>query len=425
MLWRERIYELTLRAARPLIGLAASMNDQVRRAYNGRATALDTLALWARAHRTRAPLVWVHAPSVGESLMAQAIIEDLKRLVPGVQIAFTHFSPSAERIRERIGADVSTYLPWDVAADVEAALDVLRPNVIAFVRTEIWPVLVVAAGRRNVRTCLVNGVLSARSSRLRGPSRFLLSPAYARLDGVGAIDAAAAERFVRLGARAAVVSVTGDARFDQVMRRVSDIDCSAPLLQRLRDEKRFTIIAGSTWPSDDDRLIAALAAVLAEGDARAIIAPHQPDARHLRQLEQRLRDGGLRFNRLADIEAGAVQEDVVVVDRVGVLADLYAIADAAYIGGGFHKAGLHSIVEPAGLGVPVVFGPGHDNAAEAADMIAAGGAFEVRDAAQLESALRALKDRETRERAGAAAREFVYGRLGAAGRNAILIAGLL
>ena len=425
MLLRERIYETLTKAARPLVRLVAPLHPQLRRAYAGRVTVVEMLATWARAHRTAAPLVWFHAPSVGESLMAQAIIEDLRRTVPGVQVAFTHFSPSAERIRERIGADVSTYLPWDITADIVAVLDALRPDVIAFVRTEIWPVLVDTAHRRQVRTCLVNGVLSARSSRLRAPSRFLLSPGYGRLDAVGAINAAAAERFVALGARPSVVTVTGDARFDQVWRRVAAIDRDAPLLKRLRDAAHFTIVCGSTWPADDDRIIAALVELFRDGGSRAIVAPHQPDSKHLAGLEQRLRDAGLRFARLADVEAGADIPDVTVVDRVGVLADLYAIADVAYVGGGFHSAGLHSIVEPAGLAVPVLFGPRHDNAAEAAEMMAAGGAFEVSDANSLAHALRALMDDATRARAGRAAREFVERRLGAAERNATLVSSLL
>ena len=425
MLLRERVYEKALQAARPVIGLAAPLNAQVRRAFAGREAAVRVLEEWARHRRADSPLVWVHAPSVGESLMAQAIIEDVKRLVPGVQIAFTHFSPSAERIRERIGADVSAYLPWDIRSDIEPVLDALRPSVVAFVRTEIWPVLVDTARQRQVRTCVVNGVLSAHSSRLRGPSRFMLSPSYARLDAVGAINTAAAERFERLGARHDIVSVTGDARFDQVWRRVQRIDPNAPLLQRIRDEGRYTIIAGSTWPSDDERLVPALADVLRDTPGRAIVAPHQPDAKHIAELEETLTKAQLRFVRLADVERGERMEDVVIVDRVGVLADLYAIADVAYVGGGFHSAGLHSIVEPAGLGVPVVFGPGHANAAEAAEMLAAGGALEAADAGSLVNALRALQDRETRARTGDAARMFVESRLGAASRNAALIRSLV
>ena len=141
------------------------------------------LEAWAAEHRDPArPLIWVHAPSVGEGLMAQAIVAALREWRRDVQIVFTYFSPSAERMAARVGADVVGYLPWDVRPDVDRALEALRPAVVAFVRTEIWPVLGQAAVERGIRLALVNAVLAEGSSRLRAGSRYLLAPAYARLD---------------------------------------------------------------------------------------------------------------------------------------------------------------------------------------------------------------------------------------------------
>src|SRR5690606_20707703 len=98
-----------------------------------------------------------------------------------------HFSPSAERLASRVGADVAGYLPWDVTGEVRRGLGALQPTAIAFVRTEIWPVLVREAKGRGVALALVNAVLSEGSSRLGAGSRYLLGPGYARLDAVGAV----------------------------------------------------------------------------------------------------------------------------------------------------------------------------------------------------------------------------------------------
>jgi len=126
------------------------------------------------------------------------------------------------------------------------------------------------------------------------------------------------------------------------------------------------------------------------------------------------------------VEAGEPPADVVVIDRVGVLADLYAAADAAYVGGGFHRAGLHSVVEPAALEVPVLFGPRHGNAREAAELAAAGGGWEVRDADTLAAALsRLASDGGARAAAGAAAVAYVRSRLGGARANAEALVELL
>ncbi|HET9983634.1 MAG TPA: glycosyltransferase N-terminal domain-containing protein [Longimicrobiales bacterium] len=425
---RERLYALALRGARPLLAAAVPRGSKLARGIHGRAGALERLEAWAARERDPArPLVWVHAPSVGESLMAQAIVAALRERAPRLQVAFTHFSPSAERMAARVGGDVHDYLPWDVPADIERALRALSPAALAWVRTEAWPMLSAGAAARGARQALVNAVLPAGSSRLRAPSRLMLGPTYRRLDAVGAVSADDARRFSRLGVPLERVRVTGDARFDQVWRRVQALDRDAPLLRRLRDPVALTLVAGSTWGPDEERLVPAFAAARRGARWRLIVAPHEPDEAHLAPLEARLDAAGLEHARLARVEATSGEPPaVVVIDRVGVLADLYGVADVAYVGGGFHRAGLHSVVEPAALGVPVLFGPRHRNAREAEELERAGGGLAVRDAEALEEALRLYAgDPAIRRARGEAAAGYVRSRLGGAAANAELLLELL
>jgi 3-deoxy-D-manno-octulosonic-acid transferase len=359
--------------------------------------------------------------------MAQAIVSELRASRPDVQVAYTFFSPSASNVARRVGADVVDYLPWDLARPMTQVLDALRPNAIAFVRSEIWPTLVREAAARGTRTCLVNAVLSPSSSRLYPVARWLLADAYQKLERIGAVALPDAERFSRLGVKPKRVRVTGDARFDQVHARVQQLDRTQPLLQRLRDRRIITIVAGSTWPADEQEIIPAFALARKGVPMRLIIAVHEPDVAHLRGVEQRLDAAQLRHARLAVVENGtAALPDVIIVDRVGVLADLYAVANVAYVGGGFHGAGLHSVIEPAALGVPVIFGPRHGNAREADELAGTGGGFVASDGAAFASALVELADRPMhRATASAAARDFVISKLGAAKKNAQLIAELL
>jgi 3-deoxy-D-manno-octulosonic-acid transferase len=428
MPFNEHVYDVAVQVARPLLRIAAPFSTKLRVGLNGRRDASDHLIDWARTHRDRArPLVWMHAPSVGESLMAQAIVTELRSQLPNVQVAFTHFSPSAEHMAERVGADVHGYMPWDTRREALAVLAALHPNTIAFVRTEIWPVLVREASAQKIPTTLVNAVLSPRSSRLKGTGRWLLSDAYARLNVVGAVAHDHADRFSRLGVPSRRVRVTGDARFDQVMARVDQLDREQPFLQRLRDDSLLTLVLGSTWPTDEAEMLPALATARKGRPMRIIIAPHEPDAAHVRALEQRLTAHGFRFGRLSELEnsAGKLPE-VVIVDRVGILADLYAIASVAYVGGGFHDAGLHSVVEPAALGVPVVFGPRHGNAREADELAGKGGGFVASDGATAATIILDLAARPVHRRtASDNARNFVQARLGGARRNAELIVELL
>lgn len=425
---RERLYALALRGARPLLAAAVPRGSKLARGIHGRAGALERLETWAARERDPArPLVWVHAPSVGEALMAQAIVAALRERAPRLQVAFTHFSPSAERMAARVGADVHDYLPWDVPADIERALRALSPAALAWVRTEAWPVLSAGAAARGARQALVNAVLPAGSSRLRAPSRLMLAPTYRRLDAVGAVSADDARRFSRLGVPLERVRVTGDARFDQVWSRVQALDRDAPLIRRLRDPAALTLVAGSTWGPDEERLVPAFAAARRGARWRLIVAPHEPDEAHLAPLEARLDAAGLDHARLARVEATSGEPPaIVIVDRVGVLADLYGVADVAYVGGGFHRAGLHSVVEPAALGVPVLFGPRHRNAREAEELERAGGGLAVRDAEALEEALHLyVGDPALRRARGEAAAGYVRSQLGGAAANAELLLELL
>ena len=435
----ETAYETALAAFRPGLRLAALFSEKGRRGVRGRSESLRRFREWAERERTDAPLVWVHAPSVGEALMAQATIRVLRERRPDLQVAFTHFSPSAERVVDEIGADVAGYVPWDTRGPVRRALRALRPTALVFVRTEVWPVVSRETAKAGCRLLLVNAVLSEGSGRLSRLGRAFLESAYRRLDGVGAVSDSHAERYELLGVPPGRIRVTGDARFDQVWERIErrglfdlrgEPDATdrvpeelRPIWRVLHDPARFTFVAGSTWLADEKVLLPTLPVLRSTHPFRLILAPHEPTRQHLEALERRLDRNSLRHARLsALVAAGSPAPEAVVVDRLGVLADLYGLADAAYVGGGFGTSGLHSVVEPAALGVPVMFGPEHGNAREAGELAASGGGYVVEGPGEVETLLRRMiDDRAIVREAGEKARSFVRGETGAAVHNAELI----
>ena len=428
---RDRLLETAVRGALPLLRAVGRGEGKLARGVRARADAADRLIEWQRTRRDRSrPLVWMHAPSVGEALMAKAIIAALRVQRPDVEVAFTSFSPSAERVSGTVGADVTAYLPWDVNAHVGRAVAELRPAVVACVRTEVWPLLARAATETGAAVTLVNAVMSPSSGRLKPLARWLLAPTYARLDAVGVVAERDEPLFRRAGVPSERIRVTGDARFDQVWQRVQLLRNDAARLARMRSlvpRGRPVVVAGSTWAADERHLVAAARRLRADDPAPLwVIAPHEPTESHLAALEASLRGGGLGATRMTAVEQGAEPSDALLVDRLGVLADLYAIADVAYVGGGFHDQGLHSVVEPAALGVPVLFGPRHGNAREAAELVSTHGGFGVDREDALTRVLGSLLgDAAARAVAGAAARYFVQQRLGGADRNAALIADLI
>ena len=418
-------YDAAAALARVAAAVAPPGDSKVLRALAGRRGIRARYALWGRTGREpRRPLLWIHAPSVGEGLQARPLLELARRERPDAQLVYTHYSPSALSFAQSLDVDFRDYLPFDTRGDARAIVAALQPTTLIFSKLDVWPRLVAAASDSGVRLGMVSATLAAASSRRWRLAATLLRDAYARLEVVGAIDESDADRLVALGVRPGAVSVTGDTRYDQVWERATRVDRSSALLRSLATD-RPTLVAGSTWPADEDPLLAAWLAVRATVPrARLIIAPHEPTEAHLAPIDAWAKSAGLRLARL---DAPRVDEaDVVLVNRTGVLGDLYALADAAFVGGGFHRAGLHSVLEPAAFGAPVAFGPRYATSRDARLLVATGGGVSAGDAARLREQLVAwLTDVDRRMESGAVARALVRSGLGAARRSFDLIARLL
>ena len=416
-------YAAAWAAARGLAAHVSPGESKLRRVFAGRAGLLERFEAWgAHARDKTRKLLWVHAPSVGEGLQALPVLQLVRARRPDVQIAYTFYSPSAEQFAKTLPADFADYLPFDTAGDSRRALAALVPAALVYSKLDLWPVLTEHASRSGAKLGLVSATLPLDSRRSGTFGRALLRDAYALIDAVGAITTADAERFERLGIPAERISVTGDTRYDQVWERARR-SLELPTVTALGSD-RPTLVAGSTWPSDESRLLPAWSSVLKQlPRARLIIAPHELEETQLHDLISRARANGWSAARIGDALADT---DVIVVDRMGILGDLYALADCAYVGGGFHGAGLHSVLEPAAFGVPVLFGPRNSKSADAAALAAAGGGFEVRDSASLEqNLLRFLDSGDARDPAGARALELVRSGLGASERSFELVSSLL
>lgn len=357
-----------------------------------------------------------------------AVVEALRTARPEVQVVFTHFSPSAEALAARMPAEAVDYLPWDLPSPMRTSLDAVRPGLVVFTKTEVWPVLVADAERRGVPTALVGGSLPPGAGRARWPARLLLRPTWSRMSLVAAIDAEDARGFASLGVRPDVIHVTGDPGIDSAAARAGAADPEASYLEPFHRTTAPTVVAGSTWPADEAVLLPALRDTRGRtGAVRVVVAPHEPTPGHVEALVRRLGAGGWRPVTLSEVERSGLEgRDAVVVDRVGVLAHLYTVATVAYVGGGFHDAGLHSVLEPAAAGVPLAFGPRHRNARAAADLVGVGGARVGTDRARLADIFSTwLLDPRQRDYAATAARGYIQRHAGAADRSARLLLSLL
>lgn len=416
-------YAVVGAATDALVRIAPAGESKFARGLANRRGLIERYEQWATKSRDRArPLVWLHAPSVGEGLQALPVIELLRAKRPDVQIAYTFYSPSAASFARTVGADFADYLPFDTFAHAHSIVSAISPSALIFSKLDIWPALTETAAAARIPVGVISATLPESSGRRGMLARALLGDAYAAIDQVGAIDEKDAERLREQGVRADRVRVTGDTRFDQVWARAQRPPL--PIVQALRSA-RPTLVAGSTWPTDEEHLLPAWTRIRDKiPDARLIIAPHEISREHLGAVERWAGASSLRLSRVDD--AAASNADVILIDRYGILGDLYALADVSFVGGGFHSAGIHSVLEPAAFGSPVLFGPRNERSREASRLVVAGGGATIKGEADLSIRLDDwLGSASSRELAGALARRFVETGRGAAERSYELITALL
>ena len=409
--------------AHAFVGVVPAGSSKFRRGLGARRGIVDRYARWgATARDSSRPLIWFHAPSVGEGLQALPVIELVRTRRPDAQVAYTFFSPSAEAFSKSVPADFVDYLPFDTFDDADAIVSALQPTALVFSKLDIWPALTERASLAGVAVGVISATLPESSGRRRLVARALLGDAYRSIDRVGAIDPADGDRLHEQGVPREKIGVTGDTRYDQVWSRAQR---PAPSLVQTLRSARPTLVAGSTWPSDEEHLLPAWLRIGDKiPDARLVIAPHEISGHGLRSVEAWARTHALTLARL-DAE-DAIDADVILVDRYGILGDLYTLADVAYVGGGFQSAGLHSVLEPAAFGVPVLFGPRHEKSRDAVRLIEAGGGAAVAREADLSLRLADwLGSVPARDVAGSAARGMVQSGVGAAERSFALVSALL
>jgi 3-deoxy-D-manno-octulosonic-acid transferase len=422
-------YRFAARLGAALAPGIALLSPKLAAGHHGRRGATDRLVAWADKNRDRSrPLVWLHASSVGEGLQAESVLLELQRIRPDAQYLYTHFSPSAETLARRLPVDAAEYLPYDLPENAERLLSALAPRLLVFAKLDLWPELATRAAGRGAGVAMVAATVSPGSGRLRWPAVTLLRAGYRAVDLAAAVSEDDAARLARLGVPSERIRVLGDPRFDSVLQRIAGVGRDDPLLRYGRGAP--TLVAGSTWPGDEAVLLGAFARLRgAIPGARLVLVPHEPTDSHLSRLDQAALRLGLP--RPARLSTAAEPVALMAVDRVGVLAALYGAGTMAYVGGGFGRAGLHSVLEPAAWGLPVVFGPHWRESRDAGLLLAARGGRALAgsgDAAvgELYGIWREWIEKDAvRKEEGARAKALVESGLGASRRCAEMLAAVI
>ncbi len=381
------------------------------------------LGLWQRLEEKRGALrgcLWMHCASVGEFEQGRPVLEAIKKERPELPVLLTFFSPSGYEARKLFElATHVEYLPIDSASNAARLMKLIEPKAAIFIKYEFWYHYLHALKRTGVPTYLVSAIFRPSQPFFKWYGK-AWREMLACLAEIFTQDQASRDLLSGIGVKNVLVS--GDTRFDRVSAIASSDSSSGGeqslLVAKAFKGKRPTLVCGSTWPKDEALLLDALTRLPQQ--PKVIVAPHEMDAEQLRNIEARFPKPLVRLSELegtdpANIAATLGQEatGTLLVNHMGLLARLYEHCDLAYVGGGFGD-GIHSLLEAAAWGRPVIFGPRHTKFAEAKGLIDAGGGFEVRNADDLRAVLdRLLNDEAVLAQAGAAAAAFVRQHTGA------------
>ncbi len=392
----------------------AVVNAKARRAIRGRET------LFADLERQIALLgpgsrVWFHSSSMGEFEQAKPIIAELKRRHPGTLVVVSFFSPSGyEHSRTYRLADVITYLPFDTRRNARRFLDLVRPDAAVMVRYDIWPNHIWETHARGIPVLIANATMRMRTKRRLPVSRSFHHSVYNDIDDILTVAASDVEAFHLFSLDRPTLRAIGDTRYDQVTARSAEARKRHIIPPAITAGKKVVVI-GSSWHEDEEVVIPACLRLQSEsGNVLVIVVPHEPTEQHIEELERDIagKAMSIRFSGLNEY-AG---ENIIIVDSVGILLVLYALAHIAYVGGSFRQ-GIHNVLEAAVFGIPVIFGPRHRNSHEPIMLVECGGAFVVENSAEAHRTLQnLLEDGGARQASGERAAKFVESHTGATAR---------
>jgi 3-deoxy-D-manno-octulosonic-acid transferase len=375
------LYQIAIHIYYLLVLAASPFNGKARLWIRGRYGWRKKLRGW----NPGGPVIWFHAASLGEFEQGRPVMEKMRAEHPGLKILLTFYSPSGYEVRKNYaGADKIVYLPLDTWYNARTFIRLVKPVMAIFIKYEFWPSHLETLHRSDCKIYLISGIFRSSQpffkkygswyrKKLSLFEYFFLQdePSAGLLKGIGYKNS----------------MVAGDTRFD----RVSDVAAAAKDIEIARQfsEGHTCVVAGSTWPGDEQYLVPFINA--SDENTRFILAPHEITESHISQLLEGIR---VPLAKYSDVKAGSLLREtrVLIIDNIGMLSSIYRYGHVAYIGGGFGK-GIHNVLEAATFHIPVIFGPNFQKFREARELLQSGGAFTVGSYEALEACMNTLLQR--------------------------------
>lgn len=353
--------------------------------------------------------IWFHAASLGEYEQGLPVIESIKEKYPTHKIIISFFSPSGYEVRKNNTlADSTVYLPLDSKKNVSRFIQLVHPDAVFFIKYEFWPNYLNELKSQNIPTYLISGIFREKQTFFKWYGGFYRKA----LDAFTYFFVQNEKSFQllhQLGKENVIVS--GDTRFDRVAS-ILERDNTLDFIDAFKNGTT-TIVAGSTWPKDEELLIEFINSN--STNTKYIIAPHNIKQDQIHQLKNSCTKKVVLYSEKEDKDLKDF--DVFIIDTIGILTKIYRYADIAYVGGGFGHPGIHNILEPATFGIPIVIGPHFSHFAEAIDLVNLKGCNTIKNKEELSSNLMELiTNSESRIVKGKICSDFVQKNKGAVNR---------
>lgn len=396
------MYSLAIYLYMFMVRLASLFNRKARLMMRGHR---NTWKILRREIRPEARYVWFHAASLGEFEQGRPLMERMRREHPEKKILLTFFSPSGYEVRKNYeGADVVCYLPFDTPLNARKFVRLAHIETAFFIKYEFWRNYIDVLYHKGIPCYSVSSIFRPEQIFFRSYGR-----RYAR------VLKRMTHLFVQneysrqlLANRLGIThtTVVGDTRMDRVVSIMQQAK-HLPEVEKMVKDAPYVMVAGSTWPPDEDLIINYFNQ---HPELKLIMAPHVVSPEHLQQIESKLQRPIVRYSQLKEQPREA---DCLLIDCYGLLSAIYRYAQIAYVGGGF-GVGIHNVPEAAVYGIPVIIGPNHHKFMEANDLLANGGCFEVKNAADFNTTVdHLLSHPDALQRASKASAEYIHNSAGA------------
>ena len=425
MLWKTFYNTLVIPALTAGFYIAARFSPKIREGLVGRRSVFDSIKEQLASARELGQTVWFHFTSVGEFEQAKPLIEALK---DDARIVLTYFSPSVHpNVANYPHHDAAIYLPLDTSRNAERLFQIIKPSLLVFSKFDIWPNLVWCAAEHRLPIALIAGTLHPKSKRLASVARPFFRDVHRHISVHCVISEGDARRFRMICPPSAQIEVTGDTRFDRVYQRAITVNGEAEFFPGQSTLQRPILIAGSTYLEEEQVVLEVLSHLRENAShdpdfnnlPHLILVPHEPTAERIDEIRTQLDRLGISrvyFSELQE-DVDLSQIDVIVIDTIGLLAQLYRLGDVAFVGGSFHGS-VHNVMEPAAMAKPILFGPTIHNAYEAGILKVRGGAQLVNNAKEMAEVLTSLfSDAAERTRMGQIGKQVIEENLGASERT--------